>query len=57
VPLYTLEPLAVHSQYTIHHVKTKTKGWTVGPHDFVGDGVVVAKGSSLYVSFHPFGCV
>ncbi|KAJ6603827.1 hypothetical protein B0H10DRAFT_1957710 [Mycena sp. CBHHK59/15] len=48
-PLYLLESEIVKREYTIKFIKEKTKGWTVGPCDFVGmdDRFIMAVQRSL----------
>ncbi|KAJ6619190.1 hypothetical protein B0H10DRAFT_1947012 [Mycena sp. CBHHK59/15] len=45
-PLYTVQSEKTRDESTIAHIKNKTKGWTVGPHDFVGHGHIIKHGSS-----------
>ncbi|KAJ6620526.1 hypothetical protein B0H10DRAFT_1946064 [Mycena sp. CBHHK59/15] len=55
-PLYLLERETVKREYTIKFIKEKTKGWTVGPCDFVGHGRSVHHGSSTFIGlcfWHP----
>ncbi|KAJ6610146.1 hypothetical protein B0H10DRAFT_2293718 [Mycena sp. CBHHK59/15] len=55
-PLYLLESEIVKREYTIKFIKEKTKGWTVGPCDFVGHGRSVHHGSSTFIGlcfWHP----
>ncbi|KAJ7660937.1 hypothetical protein DFH06DRAFT_1400393 [Mycena polygramma] len=47
-PLYSLQTTELHGESTIKYIKTKTKGWTVGPYDFVGHGQIVKYGSSSF---------
>ncbi|KAJ6605052.1 hypothetical protein B0H10DRAFT_1957276 [Mycena sp. CBHHK59/15] len=55
-PLYLLESETIKREYTIKFIKEKTKGWTVGPCDFVGHGQSVHHGSSTFIGpcfWHP----
>ncbi|KAJ6580305.1 hypothetical protein B0H10DRAFT_2341549, partial [Mycena sp. CBHHK59/15] len=55
-PLYLLQSDQTHREYTIKHIKEETKGWTVGPYDFVGHGKIVQYGSSSFIGlcfWHP----
>ncbi|KAJ6550917.1 hypothetical protein B0H10DRAFT_1968698 [Mycena sp. CBHHK59/15] len=55
-PLYLLESKTVKREYTIKFIKEKTKGWTVGPCNFVGHGRSVHHGSSTFIGlcfWHP----
>ncbi|KAK6983818.1 hypothetical protein R3P38DRAFT_2578028 [Favolaschia claudopus] len=36
--MYILQSEKTRDEYTIQHIKNETKGFTVGPHDFVGHG-------------------
>ncbi|KAJ7433346.1 hypothetical protein B0H11DRAFT_2122300, partial [Mycena galericulata] len=48
-PLYTIQSDTLHDE-------NKTKGWTVGPYDFVGHGRIIHHGSSSFVGlcfWHP----
>ncbi|KAJ6628809.1 hypothetical protein B0H10DRAFT_1940189 [Mycena sp. CBHHK59/15] len=45
-PLYTVQSEKTRDESTIAHIKNKTKGWTVGPYDFVGHGHIIKHGSS-----------
>ncbi|KAJ7489735.1 hypothetical protein B0H11DRAFT_1061153 [Mycena galericulata] len=55
-PLYTIQSETLHDESTIEYIKNKTKGWTVGPYDFVGHGRIIHHGSSSFVGlcfWHP----
>ncbi|KAJ6623254.1 hypothetical protein B0H10DRAFT_2187153 [Mycena sp. CBHHK59/15] len=55
-PLFTPQSTQLHHEYTINYIKTHTKGWTVGPYDFVGHGRSIQYGSSSFIGlcfWHP----
>ncbi|KAK7015089.1 hypothetical protein R3P38DRAFT_3000142 [Favolaschia claudopus] len=49
VPMFTLESEHTRDAYTFSHVKEETKGYTVGPHDFVGHGHYINLGRTSFV--------
>ncbi|KAK6984015.1 hypothetical protein R3P38DRAFT_2576965 [Favolaschia claudopus] len=49
VPMFTLESERTRDAYTFSHVKEETKGYTVGPHDFVGHGHYINMGRTSYL--------
>ncbi|KAJ7070375.1 hypothetical protein B0H15DRAFT_807095 [Mycena belliarum] len=55
-PLDTVQGEHIRDEYTIDYIKNHTKGWTVGPYDFVGHGRTGHYGGSSFVGlcfWHP----
>ncbi|KAK6967141.1 hypothetical protein R3P38DRAFT_2589411 [Favolaschia claudopus] len=48
VQMYTLQSDRTRDEYTIQHIKSETKGYTVGPHDFVGHGYYLNLGRTSF---------
>ncbi|KAJ6483749.1 hypothetical protein C8R47DRAFT_1217442 [Mycena vitilis] len=56
LPLYSVQAKSLRDEYTIQHIKEKTKGWTVGPKDFVGHGRIIKKAKVTFTGlcfWHP----
>ncbi|KAJ6537005.1 hypothetical protein B0H19DRAFT_380834 [Mycena capillaripes] len=47
-PLYTVQREEIRNEYTMKHIKEETKGWTVGPLDFVGHGRTISLGKTSF---------
>ncbi|KAJ6608061.1 hypothetical protein B0H10DRAFT_1955720 [Mycena sp. CBHHK59/15] len=52
-PLYTVQSEKTRDKSTIAHIKNKTKGWMVGPYDFVGHGHIIKHSSSSSLLLAP----
>ncbi|KAK7008035.1 hypothetical protein R3P38DRAFT_3281154, partial [Favolaschia claudopus] len=56
VPLYLVQSSNALVASTLREVKTHSKGWTVGPLDFVGHGRILSLGKTIFMAlcfWHP----